>query len=178
MSECPALQSPELSLLRGESFNMTHGAWISPCHQYRYTLWRQWAWDAPAFLIVVGLNPSTADASQDDPTIRRCIGFAQRMGYAGLWMLNLYAYRATLPAACFAAHDPCGPENQKALRGAMMLPGRMVAAWGARARVPEVQRLLDMAHGIRDLYCWGRTRTGAPKHPLYLPASTQLMPYG
>jgi hypothetical protein len=82
------------SLALGDDLGM--GAEFSDCGTYRYALWRTWNALQPGVLFV-GLNPSTADATTDDPTIRRCIGFAKRWGYGGITMANVFAYRATDP---------------------------------------------------------------------------------
>lgn len=94
-------------------------AYFSPCRKYRYSLWREW--DATAetkhegYAMIVGLNPSTADEIHDDPTIRKCINFAQAWGYRALCMTNLFAYRATKPNVMRAAAEPVGPENDEVL---------------------------------------------------------------
>src|SRR5688572_12557148 len=95
------------------------GARFSECGTYRYVLWRQWN-EVNGDVAFVGLNPSTADDEKDDPTIRRCIGFAKRWGYGGVVMLNLFAYRATRPDAMWAARvadaDIVGPQNDAHIR--------------------------------------------------------------
>lgn len=103
---------------------------ISDCGQYRYTLTRG---DAPRLCFVM-LNPSTADATLDDPTIRRCLGYAKREGCAGLEVLNLYALRATNPADLWKHHDPVGPDNDRELYWAASRYMRMVAAWGGKCK--------------------------------------------
>jgi hypothetical protein len=117
----------------------------------------------------VGLNPSTADAMLDDPTIRRCIGFARSWGYGGLMMTNLFAFRATLPRAMKAAIDPIGPDNDQVLRTAYLNAGIVIAAWGAhgahKGRDVAVRAMLPRLHYLR------LTQGGHPGHPLYLPGS-------
>lgn len=84
---------------------------LSPCGRYRYELTRRWA---PGPLVGwVMLNPSRADAHTDDPTVRRCVGFAHRWGYGGLIIRNLYALRATDPAALADHLDPVGPDTTR-----------------------------------------------------------------
>ena len=144
---------------------------ISSCGQYRYTLVRGYA---PRLCFVM-LNPSTADATKDDPTIRRCLGFAKSQGCRGIEVLNLYALRATNPADLWRHPDPVGPDNDKELFWAAGRYMRMVAAWGTNAkpdRVAEVRQILSL-RGI-TLQCFGRTKNGSPKHPLYLPANATL----
>jgi len=123
--------------------------------------------DAPAILLI-GLNPSTADASHDDPTIRRCIGFARDWGCGGLWVLNLFAFRATFPRDLRAAEDPVGPRNDRWLRLVAGHCTRIVACWGNDGaflgRSTDVRRMLgDRLEVIR------LNASGEPAHPLYLP---------
>lgn len=146
---------------------MQRGADISPCGRYRYTLWRKWG---PGGTVqFVGLNPSTADATLDDPTIRRCIGFARAWGFGGLMMTNLFAWRATDPRDMKAAADPVGPDNNGTLSAAYLNASLTVAAWGAHGtylgRDAVVRRMLPRLHYLR------LTKDGHPGHPLYLPAS-------
>jgi hypothetical protein len=146
---------------------MEKGATISPCGLYRYSLWRKWK-QGP-MCVFVGLNPSTADATLDDPTIRRCIGFAKSWGFSGLMMLNLFAYRATDPGDMKAAADPVGPDNDDALHFASTNTTTVIAAWGAhgmfKGRDKQVRAMLPRLHYLR------LTKDGHPGHPLYLPAS-------
>ena len=104
---------------------------ISDCERYRYRLTRRWD-DGPTCTFIM-LNPSTADARKDDPTIRRCIGFARREGCAALLVINCFAFRATKPADLFAAEDPIGPENDRHIMAASLdADGQVIAAWGDR----------------------------------------------
>jgi hypothetical protein len=131
----------------------------------------------PAVCFVM-LNPSTADAFQDDPTIRRCIGFARAWGYGGLHVVNLYSFRTPSPAYLKKAPRPNGPDNDAHLHQAAAAATRVVAAWGNhgdRMRVADVLAQLRAATG--QVMCLGMTRTGAPRHPLYVPAATQLVEY-
>jgi len=151
---------------------------VSACGRYRWTLTRSWA-PGPRLTFVM-LNPSTADAATDDPTIRRCIGFARRMDLAGITVVNLYAYRATQPADMLAAEDPVGPLNDAVLvlvaRAAARDRSPLVAAWGARAGQDRVDRVLALP-GFDALVCLGVTWAGQPRHPLYLPGDAQLQPW-
>lgn len=149
-------------------------ALLSPCCQYRWQLWRIWNNELPG-CVFIGLNPSTADETTDDPTIRRCIRFATDWGYGSLVMLNAYAFRATEPKVMKAASDPIGKDNNSALRlpsqSAIDNGGIVIAAWGSHCdeeREAEVCRLID-----RKIHCLGRTKAGRPKHPLYLRADTK-----
>ena len=141
---------------------------FSPCRTYRYALWREWI-GGEGYAMFVGLNPSTADETQDDPTIRRCIAFAKAWGYAGLCMTNLFAFRATQPEDMKAANDPVGPENDAHLKALAEGAGVIVAAWGVHGtyggRHNAVRAMLP------ELHCLALTKDGHPGHPLYLPAS-------
>lgn len=146
-------------------------------HVYRYSLTRRWA-RGPVALFVM-LNPSTADAATDDPTLRRCAGFARTAECGGLVVLNLYALRFTDPAVLAGHPDPVGPLNDHIITQHARTGGLVIAAWGAHPiadhRAPAVTRLLHRAE--LDLWCLGTTQRGAPRHPLYVPADTALAPY-
>jgi hypothetical protein len=145
--------------------------------RYRYALWRAWG-DGPS-LVVVGLNPSAADERRDDPTIRRCIGFARSFGFARLAVLNLYGLRTAAPSVLFRHPEPVGPHNDEVLRWFVARPdvGCVLAAWGfhgTRAgRGATVARLL-VREGV-GLECLGTTKRGQPRHPLYVPGMTARM---
>jgi hypothetical protein len=153
------------------------------CHfsidrRYRYSLHHRWAelFDERA-IVWVGLNPSTADESALDPTLRRIRGFSTSWGFTAFIMLNLFAFRATDPRDMLAAEDPVGPENDRVLLETAQRCGTIVAAWGAHGdhlgRDQAVCRLLD---GL-TLYCLGITASGAPRHPLYVRGDQQLSVY-
>lgn len=144
---------------------------------YRWSLTRRWA--AGEMVTWVMLNPSTADAATDDPTIRRCAGFAKAWGFSGLVVVNLYALRATNPAALWRHPDPIGAGNDSIIAAAAAASATVVAAWGANApreRADAVSALLMAAHragdrcGRRRLLALGHTKSGAPRHPLYVRA--------
>jgi hypothetical protein len=142
---------------------------------YRYTLGRRWS-SIEATSVFVMLNPSTADATQDDPTIRRCISFAQALGCGALHVVNLYAYRATRPADLWQATDPVGPENDTALDEAGLAAAKagwpLIAAWGAGGKPDRVNQVLTLS-GFDRVTALGVTKTGAPRHPLYLPGTAR-----
>lgn len=146
---------------------------------HRYLLTRRWAQGAPTAVFLM-LNPSTATAHEDDPTIRRCIGYARREGCNALTVLNLFGLRATNPAELPRyPGDPVGERNDEFI-GEHAQPGRLViAAWGVHgalhARGNEVTRALT-ARGV-ELRCLGVTDGGHPRHPLYVRADTPLIPY-
>lgn len=164
---------------------------------YRYDLTRTWG-EGKRVLWVM-LNPSTATASDDDPTIRRCIGFSKDWGYGGLVVCNLYALRSTNPKGLLAVDDPIGPENETTIRHWMTHPSieMMVCAWGAHVDMPNLPRRLtperwtqhlpvdpeDEEFGLTDYrwvpstFCLGRSKNGHPRHPLYLKRDADLLPY-
>jgi hypothetical protein len=145
---------------------------------YRYLLTRTWDFSCPPVTWVM-LNPSTASALADDPTIRRCVAFARAWHAGGINVVNLFAYRATKPAALRQAADPVGAPNDKFIVQACQPPATVVAAWGAHAfasgRAEAVTRMLTAAN-IR-LLCLGTAQGGQPRHPLYVPAATAAKPY-
>jgi hypothetical protein len=108
---------------------MKTDAKLSDCRKYRYALWRTWD-ESKSYAVFVGLNPSKADETEDDPTIIRCINFAKEWGYGGLRMTNLFAYRATEPNEMMSAQDPVGSENDIWLKNLAKDAGVIVAAWG------------------------------------------------
>lgn len=152
-------------------------ATFSPCRTWRYALTRRWdpAVEDVAFLM---LNPSTADAFVLDPTVRRCVDFAKRWGFGGLLVLNCFALRSTDPRGLKAHPDPVGPDNDTVIADWLTrLPGPVVAAWGLHATYQNrAAQVAGLVHGAgRQLMCLGMTKTGQPRHPLYLPATSQLV---
>jgi hypothetical protein len=167
---------------------------FSPCRRYRYALWREW-WETDClvcdatmppgetcntcqrtrpvsdYLMVIGLNPSTADETKNDPTIRRCIGFAKQWGFSALCMTNLFAFRATQPKDMKAENDPVGPENDHWLHEARFYAGRCLAAWGTHGS--HMGRDAQVKFAVQGLSCLGKNANGSPKHPLYIAANTQ-----
>jgi hypothetical protein len=159
---------------------MAGGAALSDDGLYRYQLWRRWA-EGPTACWVM-LNPSTADAEQDDPTIRRCIAFSKREGMGALTVVNLFAYRATDPADLLhLEHDEAvGPGNDDRIRDGAVGADRVIVAWGAllsrmRLRAAIVTTALL---GVTDqMWCLGTTKDGHPRHPLYVRGDQPLEVY-
>ena len=146
---------------------------LSPCGRYRYLLERCWDLNGTTATWVM-LNPSTADADVDDPTIRRVVGFSKAWGFGRARVVNVYGLRATDPAELVRARkaglDPVGPRNDEYVAEAIE-DATIVVAWGGhtiRRRRPDLERLLSW----RGLHCLGVTQDGSPKHPLYVPAKT------
>ncbi|MBX9718002.1 MAG: DUF1643 domain-containing protein [Microbacteriaceae bacterium] len=147
---------------------------LSPDRLYRYRLSRAWAGGPRATFVM--LNPSLADERSDDPTLRRCIGFARHWGLGGLNVVNLYAFRATKPVDLWSAADPVGPENDRYLEEAAARDEVLVAAWGAHAKQARVQEVLAIP-GFGKLTCLRTTSRGYPSHPLYLPKGLTPLPW-
>jgi hypothetical protein len=127
--------------------------------------------------VFVMLNPSTADATEDDPTIRRCLGFARSWGRTGLIVANLYALRSTDPRELWKHPDPVGPENDARLAWLARQYREIVCAWGANAKPERVARFRTIVRGNGgELVCLGTTKAGSPRHPLYLARDTFVRP--
>ena len=151
-------------------------ATFSPCRTWRYALTRRWLdnTEGVAFLM---LNPSTADAFMLDPTLRRCKSFATAWGYGAMLILNCFALRSTDPRGLKTHPDPVGPDNDAVITEWLgRLSGPVIAAWGVHAtyqgRAAQVAELVHAAG--RELMCLGTTKDGHPRHPLYVPAATDL----
>jgi hypothetical protein len=153
---------------------------ISPCQRYRYKLYREWN-DINAqrfrFVMWIGLNPSTADATQDDPTIRRCREFTRAWGFASMVMCNIFAYRATDPRVMKAAADPIGPDNDRTLQWVARSAALVICAWGAHGtHLDRDQRVREILPPSK-LHYLRLTKDGHPGHPLYLPAHLDPQPW-
>jgi hypothetical protein len=159
---------------RGRWPSMKCGAIFSPCGTFRYALWRIWG-EGRAFAVFNGLNPSTADHLEDDPTIRREMGFVMSWpDYDGLIKINAHAFRATDPAVMLAAPDSIGPDNDHWTYEAMKIgAGPGVACWGADGNHAGRADQLRQNYNWR---CFGVTKDGHPRHPLYLPKTATLQP--
>lgn len=149
------------------------GATISECGKYRYELWRIWNEDLPKLMFVM-LNPSTADANENDATIRRCIRFAIDWGFGGIYVGNLFAYRATNPKELRTAFNPKGSDNLEALKRMCGLCDKVVYAWGDNVPAHIYCNSLS-AINKTEYYHLGLNKSGNPKHPLYLPLTTQII---
>lgn len=153
-------------------------ATISQCGRYRYTLARDWS-DASR-VAFIGVNPSTADASTDDATVRKWRGFAQRWGFGGFVVGNLFAWRATDVRELAKAGDPVGHENNEHLRAILDGVDLVVPCWGSRDKLPPSlrHRIADVGRMLRacasPVRIFGVTASGDPKHPLMLGYGTSL----
>jgi hypothetical protein len=133
---------------------------------YRYLLWRRWA--ETATVLFVMLNPSTADGSRDDPTIRRCTGLASAWGFGEVEVANLFAWRATDPRALVRARRRVGPRNDAVIVEAAARADAIVVAWGVHGALAGRDRAVARLLAGRAVRCLGVCRDGAPRHPLYV----------
>ena len=141
---------------------------------YRYKLWRSWGPDPDKKVIWVMLNPSTADATTDDATIRKCLAFSKLWGFHGLEVVNLFALRATDPGVMKAHKDPVGPLNDLFLKTAAESGNPLICAWGNDGR--HLNRDLNIASSVfsnRELWCLGSNTNKTPRHPLYIALKTE-----
>jgi len=153
------------------------GAVFSPCKQYRYRLWRKWGGEPPAVFVM--LNPSTADEVVNDPTVERCERRARMMGYGGLRVANIFAFRSTDPAQLYDHPDPVGPENNAAILESVRDAGIVICAWGGHGnldgRGAQVLEMLRQA-GVVPHYL-ELNKDNTPKHPLYVGYEKQPTPW-
>ena len=172
---------------------------FSPCRKWRYTLWRNWS-DDPIhenddmfrgqpkkkygtksdYLQVIGLNPSTADETINDPTVARCIDFAKRWGFGGLCMTNLFAFRATDPNVMKEHSSPIGDRNDRWLDETSQNAGLILFAWGNHGthldRAATVSAVLCAKYRLKTV-ALEMTKAMQPKHPLYIKADTEPFSY-
>jgi hypothetical protein len=141
---------------------------------YRYRLTRTWG-HSGTHAVWIMLNPSTADAAQDDPTIRRCTRFTKDWGLDGLVVVNLFALRATDPRELAKHPAPVGEANDQFISDAAKTATVVVAAWGAHPAAAA--RAIAVNGAGFPLRCLGVTKSGQPRHPLYVPGSEQLSDY-
>lgn len=147
---------------------------FSACGTYRYALTRTMGlWLDNGTVLFVGLNPSTATAETDDPTIRRCVAFARRWGYGRYVMANLHALRSTDPKGLRLVDDPVGPENAARVLSMADDADLVICAWGANWLAPGAIQIASTLRQHPKARHLGLTKDGHPKHPLYLSGSTE-----
>ena len=155
------------------------GAAFSRCRRWRYLLWRLWDESKPVANFLM-LNPSTADEFKLDPSCSRARAYAERWGYGGLVVTNIFAWRATDPDEMKAAKDPIGRGNDAAILRAAREAAIVVCAWGNhgehRGRGGEVVSSLRASQV--DLHYLKMNGAGHPSHPLYLPGTLDPVPWG
>lgn len=152
---------------------VTADAYFSPCETYRYSLNRVWDPTAPKALWIM-VNPSTATAEEDDPTVRRTQSFSRNWGYGSSTVVNLFALRSTDPKALYRHPEPIGPDNDAIIFSQAAEADLIVVAWGAHGY--HLDRASYVAEMLCDfqLWCLGMTIAGAPRHPLYIYGGTTL----
>jgi hypothetical protein len=157
----------------------SQGAVLSFDGRYRYRLWRAWESGALSSVVFLMLNPSTADADVDDPTIRKCIGFAKRWSFRRLEVVNLFAWRATNPKEVLRVEEPVGRENDQTILERCLAAEWVIAAWGSEKFAVQRARLVTASltgAGIH-LRCLRKSKDGHPWHPLYVPYGTMPITY-
>lgn len=142
---------------------------------YRYVLCR--AWGTGPLVTWVMLNPSTADADTDDPTIRKVMGFSRSWGMGSCAVVNLFAWRATDPDELLTAPDPVGPQNSAAIEEWVGRAHLVVAAWGHRAEQVHGATPAAVIAGWAGtpLHHLGLTNAGHPRHPGRIGYATPLV---
>jgi hypothetical protein len=150
------------------------GAILDEQRKHRFLLWRFWS-DKPRMLFV-GLNPSTANEVEDDPTVRRLCGFARDWGYGGLYVCNVFSQVTPNPEQLIDHHHPA---DWYSLQMAMELTALAVCGWGdGIGKIPYgLSRANTVRSTLKNPMCFGLTAKGNPKHPLYLPKSAKLEPF-
>lgn len=157
-------------------FNMKFGAVLSDCGEYRYRLDRTWD-ERLTKVAFIMLNPSTADASKDDPTIRRCIRFAMDWGYGGIVVGNLFALRSADPLVLKMHGAPVGPDNDSHLNAIAAECSEVVCAWGGHGSLMNRDAVVTDALMLYELVCLKRTKDGSPGHPLYIKSTAERTPF-
>lgn len=177
------VKQPTLAHLTLDAAFPGAAALLSPCRGYRYALTRMWG--SGPIAVFMMLNPSTADALDDDATIRRCVGFARREGCGGLVVINTFALRSTDPANLATNPDAVGPNNAQVVQTVLAVAKAgghpVIAAWGADSYLVRSGHIHTVAAWIAevgvDLKCLGVTQAGHPKHPVRLHSDTPLVAY-
>ena len=156
---------------------IAYGAIFDVNGRYRYSLWRAWSAYHTRIVFVL-LNPSTADEQKNDPTIRRCMGFARAWNFGSMEVVNLFAYRATDYRELFKVNDPLGEENNRFLMQAVERCSTVALGWGTRGTLLDRDRqVISLLAGRKDVHCLGITKNGQPRHPLYVKGDTTLVPF-
>ena len=158
--------------------NPTGSATFSKDRRYRYLLQRCVGASQSRVLFIM-LNPSSADEERNDPTIRRCIGFARDWGFGLLEVVNLFALMSTDPKGLLETEDPVGPDNDATIQDALQRADKVILAWGnqgSRHRERAAQ-VMKMALDASTPHHLGMTKLGFPRHPLLLPRSTRPTPF-
>lgn len=156
---------------------MDKGAIFDGNGTFRLSLTRHWDMEEKQRILFIMLNPSTANAETDDPTIRRCVNFAKAWGYDSLEVVNLFALVSSDPAKLLTTTNSIGTNNDSVILEAASRAEKIIVAWGAfsvaRVRGEDV---LGLLHEY-DIFCLGKTKAGHPRHPLYLRSDLNPMIY-
>lgn len=154
------------------------GSVFSDDHKYRYFLFRRWDAKLPMGAFIM-LNPSIANSEIDDPTQTRCRTFAQKWGWGGYSVGNLFAYVSTDPKELFKVKDPVGPKNDETLMDIHRTSDKTIVAWGKQNDMVH-QRAIKVANMLRkekEIYALATCKDGSPKHPLYLKQTLEPVLY-
>ncbi|MGK7899097.1 MAG: DUF1643 domain-containing protein [Xenococcus sp. (in: cyanobacteria)] len=144
---------------------------------YRYLLWREWNTQGKTVSFIM-LNPSRADAEVNDPTITRCINFARFWDYGRLEVVNLFAYRSPHPSLLKQAVEPIGRDNDRFILETVLRSDRVILAWGNHGTWRKQDlHVLQLLKDYNHLYCFGITKKGCPRHPLYLRRTSKTQIY-
>jgi hypothetical protein len=165
---------PLVGQLVVKEINMKIGASFSSCCKYRYKLWRIWDESKP-LIMFIGLNPSKADETHDDPTVSKCQRYARQWGYGGIIMANIFAYCTSVPAEMKKALEPIGCDNDDALMEMAPKADIVVAAWGNHGT--HMGRSLNVKRLFHNLHYLKLNKTGEPAHPLYLKSNVSPIPW-
>lgn len=158
---------------------LIRSAEFSECGNYRYRLTRSWTnrrVGKNKTVAFIGLNPSVADAEFDDPTIKRCIAFAESWQFKRLFMINLFAFISTDPDQLTNALDPIGPDNDDYIESTCAQSAKLIACWGNHGVIGNRSEVVHRSIK-RHLHCIRTNKSGEPAHPLYLPASLKPVRY-
>lgn len=155
---------------------MEAGAIFDETHAYRYLLWRRWQASGSTVAFIL-LNPSTADAQHNDPTIRRCLQFAIDWGFGSMEVVNLFAYRTPHPSHLKAARQPVGPETDRYLLQSVTKASQIIVGWGNWGTLLDRDQTVLALLQSMPLCCLGTNRSGQPRHPLYTKRDLQPTHY-
>ncbi|MFK7776747.1 MAG: DUF1643 domain-containing protein [Gimesia sp.] len=152
---------------------------FSDCEEYRYILTRNFETSNSGVCNFIMLNPSTADAMKNDPTVARCCKYAQKWGYGALIVTNIFAFRATDPKVMKSKSDPVGELNMQYIYKAASESDFIVCAWGTHGSYEnQGSEVVTMLEEMQDImHCLEITKHGHPKHPLYCRGDLKPIPY-
>lgn len=153
------------------------GANFSPCRKYRFALWRIWDTSKP-LVMFIGLNPSTANETEADPTIKSVIRIAKHNGFGGVYMMNCYPMVSTDPSKLLTNSYPMEViENELLLVIASQKCSEVVFAWGNFKVVQDTGRDQELIKLFPNAKAIAVNKNGSPKHPLYCRSNSPLVPF-